>query len=97
MKNGILSRRVAAHVLAGSLLLATPPVRAQETTAPPPCSGPEHRQFDFWVGEWDVTQPDGTPAGTNRIEIILVKQHWRTSTDGGRSWTDAFVGIYTRK
>ena len=22
--------------------------------APPTCDGPEHAQFDFWVGEWDV-------------------------------------------
>ena len=22
----------------------------------PACTGPEHRQFDFWVGEWSVTQ-----------------------------------------
>jgi hypothetical protein len=21
----------------------------------PACAGPEHRQFDFWVGEWSVT------------------------------------------
>jgi hypothetical protein len=29
---------------------------AQETAppSPNPCSGPEHRQFDFWLGEWEV-------------------------------------------
>ncbi len=25
-----------------------------------------------------------------------VKQHWRVSRDGGKSWQDAFVGIYRR-
>ena len=25
-----------------------------------------------------------------------VKQHWRISRDGGATWSDAFVGIYTR-
>ena len=30
----------------------------------------ESRQFDFWVGEWDVTEPDGKPAGSNRIELV---------------------------
>lgn len=34
------------------------------------CSRPEHRQFDFWVGEWDVTRPDGRAAGTNHIRLI---------------------------
>ena len=33
-----------------------------------PCEAPEHRQFDFWVGEWSVYRPDGALAGTNRIE-----------------------------
>lgn len=32
------------------------------------CSDPAYRQFDFWLGEWEVLKPDGTLAGTNRIE-----------------------------
>jgi hypothetical protein len=35
--------------------------------APSACAGPEHRQFDFWLGEWDVATPDGKRAGHNRI------------------------------
>ena len=35
------------------------------------CAAPEHHQFDFWIGEWDVTLPNGKRAGTNRIESIL--------------------------
>ncbi len=40
-----------------------------------PCSSPEYRQFDFWVGEWEVFtntngQP-GDPAGSSKIELIL--------------------------
>ncbi|HYD81545.1 MAG TPA: DUF1579 family protein [Paucimonas sp.] len=33
-----------------------------------PCDAPEHRAFDFWLGEWQVYRPDGKLAGTNRIE-----------------------------
>lgn len=34
-----------------------------------PCSAPQARQFDFWLGEWDLTWgEDG--RGTNRIEAI---------------------------
>lgn len=33
-----------------------------------PCDAPEHRQFDFWLGEWEVRTPDGKVAGTNKIE-----------------------------
>lgn len=45
----------------------------EETTTPPPkqsCTAAEHRQFDFWVGDWTVTRADKM-AGTNRIESIL--------------------------
>jgi hypothetical protein len=45
---------------------------AQAQTAPPPgCPAEVRRQFDFWVGNWDVTVA-GKPAGVNRIEKILV-------------------------
>ena len=50
------------------LLVAATGASAQTTTAPaappapppPACTGPEHRQFDFWVGYWDV-YPTGKP------------------------------------
>ncbi len=38
---------------------------------PPPCSGPEFRQFDFWLGDWDVKLPNGKVAGTNSIKSVL--------------------------
>ena len=31
------------------------------------CCTENHRAFDFWVGTWQVTNPDGSPAGTNTI------------------------------
>jgi hypothetical protein len=33
-----------------------------------PCDTDAHRAFDFWLGEWRVTTPDGKVAGINRIE-----------------------------
>ena len=39
--------------------------------APPACAGPEFRQFDFWLGDWDVKLPNGKVAGTNNIKSIL--------------------------
>jgi hypothetical protein len=32
------------------------------------CDTPESHQFDFWIGEWTVTTPDGKLAGTNSIK-----------------------------
>ena len=34
-----------------------------------PCSGAEYRQFDFWLGEWEV-ESGGKRAGTNRITRV---------------------------
>jgi len=35
-----------------------------------PCNAPECSQFDFWVGEWDLTWND-TSKGSNSIRKIL--------------------------
>lgn len=178
---GSHGRTLGALLAFGAVLVAGLPARAQDQKSPPaPCAGSEHRQFDYWLGEWDVTTPDGRHAGTNRIESILggcvlfeswkstngrseghsfsiygqdgmwhqtwvdngglllelvggledgtstrmvmsqerttpdgkkalheiswtkletgqVKQHWRTTADGGKTWKDVFVGIYTRR
>lgn len=44
------------------------------------------RQFDFWVGEWDVFNPQGQKAGTSSIQQFAegcgVLENW-TSTLGG--------------
>lgn len=52
-----------------------------------PCSDPAYRQFDFWLGEWEVRKPDGTLAGTNRIskEYGGCVLHERYSTAKGYS------------
>lgn len=39
-------------------------------TAPAPCTAAEYRQFDFWLGEWEVRTADGNPAGRNVITRI---------------------------
>ncbi len=147
-----------------------------DPTTPPPCRDEVYRQFDFWLGQWNVLEADGTAAGTNHIEAILngcvlleswsgvggsigksfnqydrservwrqtwvdggggrldlagglegqrmvlrgqgrdregkpllhevawtprddgtVEQHWRSSADGGTTWSDVFLGIYTK-
>ena len=45
----------------------------------PRCSSAEYRQFDFWLGEWDVTQ-NGKIAGRNNIRSILngcaISEEW---------------------
>lgn len=49
----------------------TPAPPAAAASAPAtPCRGEAARQFDFWLGRWDVFLPDGSRAGQNRIEAV---------------------------
>jgi len=61
-------RRGILLILTVSLLLPAAAVRAQEKK-PAPCSAPEARQLDFWVGDWNLTWKGGT--GTNHVRSIL--------------------------
>lgn len=36
-----------------------------------PCSHPEFRQFDFWIGDWEVFGKNGRKAGDSKISLIL--------------------------
>lgn len=42
-------------------------ITATNQTQAQSCNSEEHRQFDFWLGEWEVRTPDGKLAGQNRI------------------------------
>ena len=59
-------------------------MRAQAEHNLKPCaSTPENRQFDFWLGEWNVeTTQGGVPAGQSKIELILgdcvVQENWQS-------------------
>lgn len=161
-----ISPVLVAALLATSAIAQTPPK---------PVLPPEAHQFDFWIGEWAVTNPAGKVAGHSKIEsaygagvlenwtgargsngrslnaynaakkqwqqfwvgsdggvlelaggmvngqMVLsadhdvngkptteritwtpnadgsVRQHWEQSTDGGKTWTTAFDGLYRKK
>jgi hypothetical protein len=61
------------------------------TPAPPPtgCASmrDEHRQFDFWIGNWEVLNPKGAVAGHSRIEPVSdgcgISEQWQGSGGGG--------------
>lgn len=75
-------RRLPPLVLFLSLAAAS----ALAAQSPQGCTAPEYRQFDFWVGTWTVTLPNGAVAGTNRIESILggcaLQEHWSSARGG---------------
>lgn len=74
----ISSLRLTRMLAAALLTLSVSAAVAQEPE--PPCAAPEYRQFDFWIGEWQVTTPDGKTAGTNRIEKVFggcaLQENW---------------------
>jgi len=41
-----------------------------QTPKQKPCSAPEASQFDFWIGDWNLTWSD-TLHGTNHVEKIF--------------------------
>jgi hypothetical protein len=36
-----------------------------------PCAGPQYRQLDFWIGEWEAFGVKGGKAGDSKISVIL--------------------------
>lgn len=60
-------------------------------TATPCMVTPEHRQFDFWIGEWNVMTPQGQLAGTNSVQRVVdgcvIFENWSGSQGGnGKSF-----------
>jgi len=74
MKNAIVALIFALALSPAAALAAGGPVVK-------PCSAAEDRQFDFWVGNWRVTDPQGKFAGTNDVTVeyggCVVQEHWR--------------------
>lgn len=62
------------RMLVSALAVIAPLVIAvaamSQSNAPAPCSSPQARLFDFWIGEWEVTA-NGKLAGHNTITSIL--------------------------
>ena len=80
----------------GSIAPMTSQSIAAENAKPSACAGVEHREFDFWIGDWEVRDPQGKVVGHNRIEkahdgCVLI-EHW-TSVAGV---TGTSVNIYDR-
>lgn len=59
-----------------------------------PCSSAEHRAFDFWVGNWEVTAHEQA-AGTNHIELVhngcVLAEHWVSAAG---NFTGSSLNIY---
>ena len=62
---------------------ATPSPAVTSVPAPAPsaaCVGPQYRQFDFWLGEWDLVGVDGKRSAEDKVVSILggcaIQENW---------------------
>lgn len=66
-------------ILFAGLLFFTILARAQK-----PCSKPEFRQFDFWIGNWEAFGVKGQKAGDSKISLILdscvILEEWTSAS-----------------
>jgi hypothetical protein len=48
------------------------------------CTGPEFKQFDFWIGSWNVKNSEGKEVGRNEISRAssgcALLEHWTGAT-----------------
>ncbi len=65
---------------------APPAAAAASTPRPAPCDSAQHREFDFWLGRWEVRTPDGKLAGHNHIERTpsgcALQERWVSAAGG---------------
>lgn len=80
---------LAALVTSVAFVAAVHPVWSSppSASAAGPCAAPERHQFDFWIGNWRVTDASGAFQGTNDVTAefggCVVQEHWKGS-DGSR-------------
>lgn len=92
------------EVLVAAALLCAPGA----AHATPACAGGPFREFDFWLGEWEVRDAAGKIAGENRISMevngCVIVEHWRGAKGGtGQSlnyydpaekrWKQLWIGL----
>jgi hypothetical protein len=86
----------AFEVPTGSTEVAPSPSEPSEVAPERPsvCTSDEHRQFDFWRGEWEVHTGDGKRAGHNRIEAAhggcALIEHWESARGGSGTSTNYY-------
>jgi hypothetical protein len=70
--------RLAAILLCATLFSAVLHAQASATARPSepakavPCSAPEYRQFDFWIGDWDVFDVGSPAKVTARLRVTRI-------------------------
>jgi len=102
----LLARFDASIIVLATILGLSASTLAQENAPANPCEAAEEfKEFDFWVGEWEVRTADGKLAGRNSIKSTqkgcVLLENW-TGVSGGKGMsinyldktTDEWVQIW---
>ena len=76
------------------LLIASCSLCASALSFAASCDAPEHRGFDFWLGDWRVQTPAGKLAGMNRIASIQGGCALREQYMTGKGYSGESLSIY---
>lgn len=72
------------HMKKNPLLLLLFVILTTSARAQLPCSLPEYRQFDFWLGEWEVFGKNGQKAGDSKVTLLLdscvILEEWTSAS-----------------
>src|SRR5436190_13603543 len=65
------------------LILVTPAFAYAQPNVKPCAQDPNYRQFDFWIGDWDVFGVKGKKAGDSHVELMLdscvIYENWTSA------------------
>ena len=62
-----------------------------------PCADPRHRDFDFWLGTWEVRDPDGNLVGHNRVTRLFDECGLREEWTGAGGLRGTSLNVFAAK
>jgi len=86
-----MKHRYCLAVVASAGLMTALGARSEASTqnSAERCKGPEYRQFDFWIGDWEVRDNEGKMQGKNLVTSeqsgCVVIEHWDSGAQTGTS------------
>ncbi|WP_142783468.1 hypothetical protein [Changchengzhania lutea] len=83
------------------LIITLFPSSGNTQNKPCNCCTEKHTEFDFWLGNWTVTNPDSTLAGTNKIVKIqdncILQENWTSAKGKYTGTSNSFFNFKTKQ
>jgi hypothetical protein len=69
----------------------------QSQTQKVPCDTNKHNEFNFWVGDWNVYDPQGKLIGTNNIVKMhsncVMQENWESKVSANKGTSYNYVNL----